>query len=526
MVVEERLELSDIQGAILPGFKKDHAAIISLRIDDVAGCKTWLRARAPEVARADEVLAFNRLFKQIRMRRGGEALGPKAVWTSISFSADGLSLLRSRQEIEAAFEDAFFDGMFQSALGDPPPSRWAVGGTPDGVPHILVVIAADDPTHLAAAVARLDATIAETVTGGKPALRSMDTPQLGATLTGALQGHEHFGFKDGVSQPAIRGVASEDPQDFVDARRLATDDANYELFAEPGRPLVWPGQFLIGYNRQDRSDFLKPFTPFEPKVPWQRNGSYLVYRRLQQKVHAFWRFCTDGARVFSEQTGREVTPEAFASLLVGRWPSGAPLVRAPAADDPDLAADNDVNNDFLFSDATPTATLVDGTVPSSGLPPARPDPNGHLCPFVAHIRKVNPRDDPTDTGGPRQTRTRLTLRRGIPYGPAKDPARLLEDDGVDRGLLFMSYQGSIQNQFEFVVKTWVNLPNSPHDSDPPTGQDPLIGQGSAPRFVRLPHDPDAADEKFTLPDETWVVMTGGGYFFTPPVSALSGALAE
>jgi Dyp-type peroxidase family len=526
MVVEERLELADIQGAVVPGFKKDHAAVIALRISDVAGCKTWLKARAADVARADEVLAFNRLFTQIRMRRGTEALAPKATWISISFSADGLSLLRSPEEITAAFDDAFLDGMFQSALGDPPPEQWTTGGTPDQVPHILVVVAADDATDLTAAVARLDATIADTGPTGGPALQSMGPPRLGSTLPGALRGHEHFGFKDGISQPAIRGLASGDPQDFVDARELAADDPNQEMFAEPGRPLVWPGQFLIGYNRQDRLDFLEPHAPFEPRVPWQRNGSYLVYRRLQQNVHAFWRFCRDGAAAAGERTGRTMTSEAFASLLVGRWPSGAPLVRTPAADDPELAAADTVNNDFLFSEATPLVTLADGTVPGSGFPPPQPDPNGRLCPFVAHIRKVNPRDDPTDTSGPRQTRTRLSLRRGIPYGPPKDPARLLEDDGVDRGLLFMSYQASIENQFEFVVKTWVNLPNSPHDSDPPAGHDPLIGQSRGARFVRLPRDPDPPDDEVPLPADPWVVMTGGGYFFTPAVSALSGALAE
>jgi Dyp-type peroxidase family len=526
MVLEERLELSDTQGAIIPGFKKDHSAIVSLRIHDVAGCKTWLRARASEVARADEVLTFNRLYKRMRARRGSELLAPKAVWISISFSADGLSVLRSREEIEAAFEDAFVDGMFQSTLGDPPPSGWVIGGSPDDVPHIVIVLAADDPTDLTAELARLDATITAAGTSGEPALSVMGPPQLGATLPGARRGHEHFGFKDGVSQPAVRGLASRDPQDFVEARRLASDDPNHELIAEPGRPLVWPGQFLLGYNRQNRLDLLEPRNPFEPKVAWQRNGSYLVYRRLQQHVHLFWRFCHEGARNLGGQAGRALTPEAFASLLVGRWPSGAPLVRAPIVDDPELAANGDVNNDFLFSEVTPVVTLADGTVPSSGLPPAQRDPGGRICPFVAHIRKVNPRDDQTDTSSLRQTRTRLSMRRGIPYGPAKDPERLREDDGIDRGLLFMSYQGSIEDQFEFVVNTWVNRPNSPHDSEPPTGHDPIIGQSSDSRFVRLPHDPDPGDLEFGLPEEPWIVMTGGGYFFTPPISALSGALAE
>src|SRR4051812_6091057 len=76
MEPEELLELRDIQGAVIPGLKKDHSGIVALRIDDVAGCKTWLTARAPEVARADEVLASNRLFKRMRARRGSEVLDP------------------------------------------------------------------------------------------------------------------------------------------------------------------------------------------------------------------------------------------------------------------------------------------------------------------------------------------------------------------------------------------------------------------------------------------------------------------
>ena len=94
------------------------------------------------MARGDEVLAFNRLHKAMRARRGGEKLAPKAVWISISFSAEGLSLLRS--PAIKAFEDAFLDGMFQSALGDAPPGTWVIGGSAETVPHVLLLIAADD----------------------------------------------------------------------------------------------------------------------------------------------------------------------------------------------------------------------------------------------------------------------------------------------------------------------------------------------------------------------------------------------
>lgn len=525
MPAEERLDLADIQGAVIPGFKKDHAVLLALRIGDVAGCKDWLRSHAPRVARADEVLKFNRLFKAIRERSGDELETPKATWISISFSAEGLSLLRTREEIEQAFEDAFVDGMYQSALADPPLSTWVLGGGAEAVPHILVVVAADHPDDLEQVATELMAAIPMDADGA-PALHLMARPQIGATLPGPLRGHEHFGFKDGISQPAIRGLASEDPLDFIDARRLATTDPNYDLLAEPGRPLVWPGQFVIGYNRQRGTDYRAPDPPLNPRAEWQRNGSYLVYRRLRQHVHQFWQFCSEGAQRLSQLTGQAIEPAAFAASLVGRWPSGAPLSRAQAADDAGLAKDDDANNDFMFSGQTPAVTLADGSTAGAGFPAAGPDPAGRICPFVAHIRKVNPRDDPTDVGGPRRTRARLMLRRGIPYGPAKD-GDVLRDDGVDRGLLFMSYQTSIAEQFEFVTKAWANRRNAPHNSNPSKGQDPLIGQSSGQRFVRLPRDGDPThDEQFILPAQAWVEMTGGGYFFTPSISALSGALTE
>ena len=56
----------------------------------------------------------------------------------------------------------------------------------------------------------------------------------------------------------------------------------------------------------------------------------------------------------------------LASRCVGRWPSGAPLVLAPGADDP-RSSDRD---DFLYGG----------------------DPDGLACPLGAHIRRTNPRD--------------------------------------------------------------------------------------------------------------------------------------
>ena len=529
MVADELLELDDIQGGIIPGFKKDHSLIVGLFIEDAAGCRAWLKVQANEVARATDVLRFNRLYKAMRMRRGNEFGLPTIVWKSISFSAAGLELLRPGDDIANNFEDKFVSGMFNaSSLQDPPPAQWKFGGDARSVPHILIVLAADRQSDLDAEMTRLVKEIGELGGGGVPALRMSGPAQAGATLPAPLTGHEHFGFKDGISQPAIRGLRSADPTDFFDARLLAPDDPEFDRFAEPGRPLVWPGQFLIGYNRQDpRHAVAPPLAPARLRLPWQKNGSYLVYRRLQQFVHTFWEFCQTSATGIAAATGRPMTKEFFASRLVGRWPSGAPLMRTPDADNDALAKDDLSNNNFGFSELTPVVKLADGTTASSELPAPQPDPHGRVCPFVGHIRKVNPRDDPSDAGGADDTLRRLMLRRGIPYGPPKDRTRLFENDGVDRGLLFMAYQGSITNQFLFVSETWVNQPDAPHASAPPTGHDPLIGQNAAGRFVLVPVDDDGGhDQQLALPQDPWVLMTGGGYFFAPSISALAGPLSD
>jgi hypothetical protein len=91
----------------------------------------------------------------------------------------------------------------------------------------------------------------------------------------------------------------------------------------------------------------------------------------------------------------------------------------------------------------------------------------------------------------------------------------------------MAYQGFITDQGHFVTQTWVNEANAPHASIPPAGHDPLIGQNAAGRFIRVPVDDDVShDQQLALPQDPWVLMTGGGYFFTPSISALAGPLSE
>jgi Dyp-type peroxidase family len=267
-----------------------------------------------------------------------------------------------------------------------------------------------------------------------------------------------------------------------------------------------------------------------PAVPdWTRNGSFLVFRRLRQDVGLFWRTLRQEAGRLAALPGFEgMTDDVLASRLVGRWPSGAPVNRTPAADDPALGKDPYANNYFRFDSDASALPLRAGH--ADPFPQSKADPAGVTCPWAAHIRKVNTRDSGSDVGGGREaTYARRLLRVGVPFGkPLKDRYALPGDDPEkgQRGLLFLAIQASIEDQFEFLTARWMGDPTRPKT---PGGHDLFVGQNDAPGEGRVRRC--ALFGRGLQPAEVetaaqWVVPTGGGYFFVPSLTCLSAVLGR
>jgi len=133
------------------------------------------------------------------------------------------------------------------------------------------------------------------------------------------------------------------------------------------------------------------------------------------------------------------------------------------------------------------------------------------------VRRVNPRDS-LPFEGKLVNRHRL-VRRGIPYGEPLAPGT--EDDGRDRGVIFMCLQASIARQFEFVQSQWLNAGNTfglGEDQDVMLG--PQDGKNTLNKMT-VPGDPP-----FMLgPLSRVVQVKGGEYFFVPGINGLQFLVA-
>lgn len=506
---------AQIQGNIVPGFNKPYQHFLFYNLGHVNHARSFLRQLLPDVTTMDQVLAFVRGYRSRRAETGRRDVGAYATWMNLAFSSAGLRKLMDPAAVDELNAESFHQGLAERSeyLGDPSSpshpghkSRWRVGG-PHNPADLMIIVASDLEANLVAKVRQIQ-------TEATGAGLSLVFEQRGDVLPGALRGHEHFGFRDGISQPAMRGRASSHPQDFIVPRYMAPGDPKAKFMAKPGQPLVWPGQFLLGEPRQAPGDLLGSVAAASQPA-WARLGSFVVVRRLRQDVPAFWRFVASASR----QVG--LPAERVAAMLVGRWRSGAPILRSPLADNPALGSDDFANNHFVFEGDSQPATLT--SIPGytgDSFPQATQDFLATVCPHFAHIRKMNTRDAATEMGPHTDMMLRLILRRGIPFGPhifgVRKPKPTLKR--AERGLMFLSYQSNIEEQFEFLQRRWANSTIQPNLG----GHDPIIGQadryGNRERQIDFPTP--GGPVRLTL-DSEWVTPTGGGYFFAPAIGTIA-----
>jgi Dyp-type peroxidase family len=382
---------------------------------------------------------------------------------NVAITAAGLVALGVPEAYVKACDPAFLDGMARRAehlLGDDGPSgpeHWDAGlGT--GAAHVLVSIYGVGESQLKGAVKRMRDSMAAAgveVVHEQPARR----------LEGGI---EHFGFADGLGQPSIAGVKQGPAKD------------QYVTWLRRRRDFP-PGEFLLGHR-----DLNGVRTP-APHGPLGENSTYLIYRKLGQDVVAFRDFVKD-------QAARCGLDEALVKAKIcGRWADGTPLVLSPEAHYERGSSKGSEINEFGYAG----------------------DLDGFRCPLGAHIRRTNPRDG-LGYGTSMSHRHRM-IRRGMPFGEYLPDGA--EDDGVDRGLLFMCFVADIERQFEFVQTQWCNDGNVFG-----LGRDPdvLVGarNGTSKMVVH-----DREHPRFLWPRPRLVTTRGGEYLLVPSLRGLR-ALAD
>lgn len=450
-------EYPDIQ-AILRGFSRSytHAFFSMMKFSDSpADNREFLGSLG-------EALAVCEVPTSIRALNTKPSSG-----VTVGLSAQGLRRLGVAPSVLRTFPDDFREGMAARAAinGDieaSAPDRWD-DCWGEGVDLLLGVFArsaevAEEVRQRL--VAHIDANGAIREVGVEHAHRLLRQGASDPTDDRAVI--EHFGFDDGISMTPVEGLVRNEPQRIRGAGKI-TGDGNWETIAA--------GEFLYGYT-----DEIGEVPPSPTPRTIGRNGTYLVYRKLSQDVGAFHDYTHRAASHYPGLTGDDI-----AEKMVGRRRTGEPLVGEPAQ-----------GNDFAYTS----------------------DPNGRQCPLGSHVRRTNPRDS-LGFQSLLVDRHRI-LRRGITYGSPMSPA---EDAATaDRGLLFLACNISIERQFEFVQREWVNFGN---DFNQGGARDPLIGSQVAG---------SGTDEfMFSMSEQQplvicrdvpqFVTTRGGEYFFVPGLHA-------
>lgn len=457
MTGTDAIDVTNLQGLALSGYDRwPHAHYRLLRIVDVAAARRWLAGEIASITWGS---------------RDKEAAKAAPACRNVALSYNAVRLLQPAM-LPAAFPLAFRDGMTHPVrsrlLGDLPGSRsdpadWKWGGLGNGVDVVQLLFARTPEDAVMLCRAASAATQGALVDVVDPTKLCLDHVV-----------EEHFGFADGKSQPAYRGVQ-----------------------AQASGPMHWlePGELLMGRPDGDarRADGIEVDPAADPNGLLDRapsgnadlgtDGTWLVMRQLRQDVEGFW------AMVDRLAAATPYDRDYVAAKIVGRWQCGAPLKPGSSVPGPSKA------NDFLFD--------------------AEGDAMGHGCPFGSHIRRANPRDSgfapwagaPGSPTALHHANRRRLLRRGRLFGP-----RYKDDPDAERGLMFIALCADIERQFEFVQHGWLL---NPEFAGLAGETDPLLDTGNGRHTLQ-----EAPFARRLSGVEAHVWAEGGGYFFLPSRKAL------
>ncbi|KAL9077060.1 MAG: hypothetical protein Q9157_003508 [Trypethelium eluteriae] len=449
------LSLANVQGDILFGLPKQTQSFFFFQIDQVDAFRSNLSNLVPLITSAQQTQTNISEIRQFKIKNNiavDAGDGESKFSTKLTFMRIGI--------LDDINDTLFNNGMKSDAsnLGDSGMQQADGTFQPDWDDtflqeiHGVTLVTGDSHDTVNDKLASVKDILSGTVT-------EISTLS-GDVRPGDEAGHEHFGYKDGVSNPAVQDVEA----------------------INPGQATIDQGVALLGRGVDTATT----------RPSWALDGSFMAFRKLPQLVPEFDKFLLDTAKT-------QDAADLMGARFVGRWKSGAPIMNATTQDDPALGADATRNNDFKFVKGDQSA-----------------------CPFAAHIRKMNPRNDLSESA----IQPHMILRRGIPFGPeVSDEERQANATAQERGLLFVCYQSVLSSGFSFLQQAWANKQNFPPGDSPTPGFDPIIGQTTSGdvrtmtgAFVNNTSQP------LNLLAQ-WVNSKGGEYFFSPSIPTLQNVFA-
>jgi len=241
------LEFSDIQHFLLTRTPALAARYEFLTFRSGEGGRAWLDGIVDKVGTAKAV--------------GSGPLDSR--WVTVAFTWNGLRALGVSGALLETFPDEFKEGMAARAgilgtTGANHPDHWVDGlASPDL--HAIAILFARNMAERERCKQEHDKHLSRI-----PGVEVLSGLDLEATPPFDYA-HDHFGYRDRLSQPVIAGTGVE---------------------PTPGSgPPIQAGEFFLGYA--DESGFAMPLP--QPEV-LSRNGSYLAYLRLEEHVGRFREF--------------------------------------------------------------------------------------------------------------------------------------------------------------------------------------------------------------------------------------------